>query len=82
MPVPNAQPGESPAPGVTVESVEIREVIADRSVPRIQGLRYRPGPIPSRHTGNQPGAAVRPLAGRDEAHSASNEAFVPTRALT
>ena len=27
MPVPNAQPGESPAPGVTVESVEIREVI-------------------------------------------------------
>jgi hypothetical protein len=27
MPVPNAQPGESPAPGVIVESVEIREVI-------------------------------------------------------
>jgi hypothetical protein len=27
MPVPNAQPGDSPAPGVTVESVEIREVI-------------------------------------------------------
>jgi hypothetical protein len=27
MPVPNAQPGESPAPGVTVERVEIREVI-------------------------------------------------------
>ncbi len=26
-PVPNAQPGESPAPGVTVERVEIREVI-------------------------------------------------------
>jgi len=26
-PVPNAQPGDSPAPGVTVESVEIREVI-------------------------------------------------------
>lgn len=25
-PVPNAQPGDSPAPGVTVESVEIREV--------------------------------------------------------
>ncbi len=27
MAVPNGQPGESPAPGVTVESVEIREVI-------------------------------------------------------
>jgi hypothetical protein len=27
MPVPNAQPGESPVPGVIVESVEIREVI-------------------------------------------------------
>jgi hypothetical protein len=27
MPVPNAQPGESPAPGVTVERVDIREVI-------------------------------------------------------
>jgi hypothetical protein len=27
MPVPNAQPGESPAPGVTVERVEVREVI-------------------------------------------------------
>jgi hypothetical protein len=27
-PVPNAQPGESPAPGVTVERVEVREVIA------------------------------------------------------
>lgn len=26
-PVPNAQPGDSPAPGVTVERVEIREVI-------------------------------------------------------
>lgn len=26
-PVPNAQPGESPVPGVTVERVEIREVI-------------------------------------------------------
>lgn len=26
-PVPNAQPGESPAPGVTVERVETREVI-------------------------------------------------------
>jgi hypothetical protein len=28
-PVPNAQPGESPAPGVTVERVEIREVIGN-----------------------------------------------------
>jgi hypothetical protein len=27
MPVPNAQPGDSPAPGVTVERIEIREVI-------------------------------------------------------
>lgn len=27
MPAPNAQPGESPAPGVTVERIEIREVI-------------------------------------------------------
>ncbi len=27
VPVPNAQPGESPARGVTVERVEIREVI-------------------------------------------------------
>lgn len=26
-PVPNAQPGQSPAPGVTVERVEVREVI-------------------------------------------------------
>lgn len=26
-PMPNAQPGESPAPGVTVEHVEIREVV-------------------------------------------------------
>lgn len=28
-PVPNAQPGDSPAPGVTVERVEIREVIGN-----------------------------------------------------
>ena len=26
-PVPNAQPGDTPAPGVTIESVEIREVV-------------------------------------------------------
>ena len=26
-PIPNAQPGDSPAPGVTIESVEVREVL-------------------------------------------------------
>lgn len=27
-PIPNAQPGDNPAPGVTVESFEVREVVA------------------------------------------------------